>query len=221
MRGCPSAVESRGIMIIQSGNPKMNQKNNTLKPRTQHNADAAYYVLSYLMHSFPTQLYEEFSDGEGNILSRPVTDEDGNPVLCRDAVARRDRLIETLGSLPAVPTALDQVVQHFGTEAVAEITGRSRRIVRKRDDSGIDRFAVENRPGSATLDETRACMDNETQLLIVADKGGTGRSYHADLAAKNQRRRIHDLLEAGWKADAAIQGLGRTQRTNQKQPPLY
>ena len=46
MRGCPSAVESRGIMIIQSGNPKMNQKNNTLKPRTQHNADAAYYVLS-------------------------------------------------------------------------------------------------------------------------------------------------------------------------------
>ncbi|MFC3724547.1 strawberry notch C-terminal domain-containing protein, partial [Neoaquamicrobium sediminum] len=29
------------------------------------------------------------------------------------------------------------------------------------------------------------------------------------------------LLEPGWKADAAIQGLGRTNRTNQAQPPLF
>ncbi|MFX5009018.1 strawberry notch C-terminal domain-containing protein, partial [Acinetobacter baumannii] len=29
------------------------------------------------------------------------------------------------------------------------------------------------------------------------------------------------LLEPGWKADAAIQGLGRTHRTNQAQPPLF
>ena len=33
--------------------------------------------------------------------------------------------------------------------------------------------------------------------------------------------RTHYLLEAGWKADAAIQGLGRTNRTNQAQPPLF
>jgi hypothetical protein len=37
----------------------------------------------------------------------------------------------------------------------------------------------------------------------------------------NQRKRVHYLLEAGWKADAAIQGLGRSNRTNQKQPPLF
>ncbi|MFC3721893.1 strawberry notch C-terminal domain-containing protein, partial [Neoaquamicrobium sediminum] len=30
-----------------------------------------------------------------------------------------------------------------------------------------------------------------------------------------------NLLEPGWKADAAIQGLGRTHRTNQAQPPLF
>ena len=29
------------------------------------------------------------------------------------------------------------------------------------------------------------------------------------------------LLEPGWRADNAIQGLGRTHRTNQKQPPLF
>ena len=56
---------------------------------------------------------------------------------------------------------------------------------------------------------------------MFSDAGGTGRSYHADLACKNQRQRVHYLLEPGWKADAAIQGLGRTNRTNQKQPPLF
>ena len=29
------------------------------------------------------------------------------------------------------------------------------------------------------------------------------------------------MLEAGWKADTAIQGLGRSNRTNQAQPPLF
>jgi hypothetical protein len=41
------------------------------------------------------------------------------------------------------------------------------------------------------------------------------------ISARNQRLRVHYLLEAGWKADAAIQGLGRTNRTNQAQPPLF
>jgi protein strawberry notch len=40
-------------------------------------------------------------------------------------------------------------------------------------------------------------------------------------AAKNQRLRIRYLLEPGWKADSAIQGLGRSNRTNQAQPPLF
>ncbi len=40
-------------------------------------------------------------------------------------------------------------------------------------------------------------------------------------SAKNRRLRVHYLLEPGWKADAAIQGLGRTNRTNQAQPPLF
>lgn len=178
------------------------------------------YVLDYLMHSFPTQLFEEFSDGEGNLSSRPVYDTSGQPVLCREAVRRRDDLIEKLGSLEAVPTALDQIVQHFGTDTVAEITGRSRRIVRKETGS-VSRYAVENRPGSANLDETRAFMDDQKQILVFSDAGGTGRSYHAELTAGNQRLRVHYLLEAGWRADVAIQGLGRSHRTNQKQPPLF
>lgn len=178
-------------------------------------------VAEYLNHSFPTQLFEEYSDAEGNLLSRPVYDADGNAVLCREAVACRDALLERVGSLPAIPTALDQIVQHFGTDRVAEITGRTRRIVRRDDGGTIDRFAVESRPGSANLEETRAFMDDEKPILIFSEAGGTGRSYHADLGAKNQRLRLHNLLEAGWRADVAIQGLGRSHRTNQAQPPRF
>ncbi|MEN0117829.1 MAG: bifunctional class I SAM-dependent methyltransferase/DEAD/DEAH box helicase [Agrobacterium cavarae] len=179
------------------------------------------YVIDYLMHSFPVQLFEEFSDADGNLSSRPVHDANGNPIICREAERRRDELVETLGSLPAIPTALDQIVQHFGTSQVAEITGRSRRIVRREDNTSIARYAVQNRPGSANLDEARAFMDDEKCILVFSDAGGTGRSYHADLAARNQRLRLHNLLEAGWRADVAIQGLGRSHRTNQKQPPRF
>jgi hypothetical protein len=173
------------------------------------------YVLDYLANSFPTQLFEPFTDSEGNLSSRPVY-HDGQPVQCRDAVERRDRLIERLASLAPVQGALDQIVQRFGTEIVAEVTGRSRRIVRKGD-----RLCVENRAGSANLAEAQAFMDDEKRILVFSDAGGTGRSYHADLAARNQRLRVHYLLEAGWKADTAIQGLGRSNRTNQAQPPLF
>jgi len=174
------------------------------------------YVLSYLQHSFPTQLFEPFTDDEGNLSSRPVFDENGNPVQCREAVERRDRMIEQLAALDPVPGALDEIVQRFGANMVAEVTGRSRRIVRK-----AERLCVENRPTSANLAETQAFMDDEKRILVFSDAGGTGRSYHADMGAKNRRLRVHYLLEAGWKADAAIQGLGRSNRTNQAQPPLF
>src|SRR6202035_3138382 len=174
------------------------------------------YVLDYLSHSFPTQLFELYSDDEGNILSRPAYDADGNPVISREAVERRDRMIEHLAALPPVQGALDQILHRFGTDLAAEVTGRSRRIVRRQD-----RLCVETRPASANFAETAAFMDDDKRILVFSDAGGTGRSYHADLACRNQRQRIHYLLEPGWKADAAIQGLGRSTRTNQKQPPVF
>ena len=80
------------------------------------------YVLDYLAHGFPTQLFEPFTDGEGNLSSRPAY-RDGQPVQCREAVERRDRMIERLASLAPVQGALDQIVQRFGTDLVAEVTG--------------------------------------------------------------------------------------------------
>ena len=176
--------------------------------------------LEYLGHAFPVQLQEPFTDDEGNLMSRPVTDAEGNPVLCQEAVAARDELIEKLAALPPVQAALDQILHRFGGEAVAEVTGRSRRVLRIADASG-ERLALRNRPASANLAETAAFMAGDKRILVFSMAGGTGRSYHADLGCGNTRRRIHYLLEPGWRADQAIQGLGRTHRTHQATAPLF
>ena len=178
------------------------------------------YVIDYLAHAFPVQRMEPFTDENGNLMSRPMFDYDGNPVLSQEALAARDALIEQLAALPPVQSALDQVVHHFGHEAVAEVTGRSRRVV-KLADAGGERLAVRSRPGSSNLAETAAFMAGEKKVLVFSMAGGTGRSYHADLSCGNPARRVHYLLEPGWRADQAIQGLGRTHRTHQASAPLF
>ena len=178
------------------------------------------YVLDFLAHAFPVQLQEPFSDDDGNIMSRPVFDADRNPVLCQEAVARRDALIQRLASLPPVQSALDQIDHRFDHDAVAEVTGRSRRVLKMTDAKG-DRLALRSRPASANLAEAAAFMAGEKRILVFSMAGGTGRSYHADLGCANTARRVHYLLEPGWRADQAIQGLGRTHRTHQASAPLF
>ena len=177
-------------------------------------------ILSYLAHAFPVQLQQPFTDDEGNLMSRPVYDDDGNPVLSQEAVSARDALIERLAALPPVPAALDQILHHFGHEAVAEVTGRSRRVLRIVDADG-ERLALKTRPASANLAETAAFMEGTKKILVFSMAGGTGRSYHAALDCGNTARRVHYLLEPGWRAEQAIQGLGRTHRTHQASAPVF
>ena len=178
------------------------------------------YVLDFLEHAFPVQLQEPFEDDDGNLMSRPVFDAENRPVLCQEALARREALIQKLGALPPVQSALDQIVHRFGHDAVAEITGRSRRVLRIVDAKG-ERLALRSRPASANLAEAAAFMDGSKRILVFSMAGGIGRSYHADLGCANTERRIHYLLEPGWRADQAIQGLGRTHRTHQASAPLF
>ena len=178
------------------------------------------YVLDFLNHAFPTTLHEEYTDDEGIVRARPVLDDDGKPVESQEAVGLRDELIQRLGLLDPVGSALDQILHHFGDAQVAEITGRSKRILRIADEKG-ERHALRPRAGSANTHETHAFMNGEKKILVFSMAGNTGRSYHADLGCGNTDRRVHYLLEAGWRADQAIQGLGRTHRTHQKSAPLF
>jgi hypothetical protein len=175
------------------------------------------YVIDYLSAAFPTRQMRVFTDAEGNARSEPLSDEEGRPVHCQTALAARDALIEQLCALPPIGTALDTLIGRFGTDGVAEVTGRTRRLV-----VGADgRQKLERRTPRANLHETDAFMRGDKRILVFSDAGGTGRSYHACLGAANRARRVHYLLEPGWRADAAIQGLGRTHRTRQVSAPLF
>ena len=197
----------------------MNNRRNPAPPAAtlDINCDCKEYVIDYLAKSFPVRLMAVFTDENGNPRSEPMVDEQGQPVLCRSALAARDRMIEQLCALPPIATALDAIIERFGVDAVAEVTGRSRRLIIGRD----GRQKLQSRSPRANIAETQAFMDGSKRILVFSDAGGTGRSYHADLSVRNQARRVHFLLEPGWRADAAIQGLGRTNRTNQASAPLF
>lgn len=175
------------------------------------------YVIDYLTSAFPTRQMRVFTDAEGNARSEPMSDDEGRPVHSQEALGARDNLVEQLCALPPIGTALDTLIQRFGTDTVAEVTGRSRRLVVTAD----GRQKIENRTSRSNLIETDAFMRGDKKILVFSDAGGTGRSYHACLGARNQARRVHYLLEPGWRADAAIQGLGRTHRTRQASAPLF
>ena len=175
------------------------------------------YIADYLQRAFPTRQMETYSDDTGTARSRPMTDEAGHPVYNPDAIAARDAMLEHICGLPPIKSALDALIEHFGTDDVAEVTGRSKRLVPTSD----GRQKVETRSARSSQVEAAAFMAGTKRVLVFSDAGGTGRSYHASLDAKNQQQRVHFLLEPGWRADRAIQGLGRTHRTHQASTPLF
>lgn len=178
-------------------------------------------LISLLEKSFPIQAYEEYADENGNIKSRPIFDKEGNPVIDKKAVALRDKLIEEVGLMQVPDGPLEMLLDAFGTDNVAEVTGRSRRVVYKKQSDGSVKRVIEKRNNASGLADAQAFQDGKKRILVFSEKGGTGKSYHADLRAKNQQQRVHYLLQPGWKADAAIQGLGRSHRTNQASAPIY
>ncbi|WP_293678803.1 strawberry notch family protein [uncultured Phenylobacterium sp.] len=214
-----AAGRSSVVQIVSTNEAVMSRRLAEIPPEEWSNLSVDLtpkeYVLDYLRGAFPTALMEAIEGEDGEVTLVPVM-QDGHPVHSQEALRLRDETIAGLASLPAVPGVLDAVLDGFGTGAVAEITGRTRRVV-LRD----GRRVVERRSASAAKAETDAFMDGRKRVLVFSDAGGTGRSYHAALDAMNRQRRVHYLVEPGWRADAAIQGLGRTHRTHQASAPLF
>lgn len=178
-------------------------------------------LIAMVEKSFPIQEYEEYTDEKGNERSRPVTDSDGNPVLSKKAIRMRDELIADLQQMKVPDGPLEMLFDAFGVDQVAEVTGRSRRVVEKADEQGHMRRVVESRSGKAGIADAQMFQDGKKRILVFSDAGGTGKSYHADLRAKNQQQRVHYLLQPGWNASKATQGFGRSHRSNQAVAPIF
>jgi predicted RNA methylase len=207
------------VQIVSTGEALLNRRIETLGPDTELSETMLTpreYILSYIENAFPVQQHQLVETEEGTMVSKPVVGPDGTPMICREAEQMREDLMTDLMLLPPVPSFLDQLIWSLGTEQVAEITGRSKRPVRLDDGS----LKIERRGATANTAETQAFMSGRKPVLVFTDAGGTGRSYHADPRVTNRARRRHYLVEPGWRADNAIQGLGRTHRAGQVSAPF-
>ena len=180
-------------------------------------------LIDCIKNSFPTIQFEEYIDIDGNTSSRPVTDSEGNYVENLESIQKRDDLITQIEQDLVIPQSpLDTFINTFGSDNVAEVTGRSMRLIKKIDDHTGEPMVVEERRSPAIVKkEIRQFKDDEKRILIFSAAGGTGSSYHADKNIKNQRRRVHYVFQPGWRADEAVQGFGRSHRSNQVCAPLF
>lgn len=207
------------VQIVSTGESLLKRRLETMGPDDALVEGALTprdYVMGYLEQAFPIHA-QRLVEVEGNMIAEPLRDENGNLVVSREALALRDEAMTGLMCLAPIASGLDQIIWHFGTDAVAEVTGRSIRPVKAPD----GQLYIEKRGSAANSAETMTFMAGDKSILIFSDAGGTGRSYHAAQTALNQKRRRHYLLEPGWRADAAIQGLGRTHRSAQVNAPWF
>jgi hypothetical protein len=189
-------------------------------------------LAQLIKQSFPTLQYEAEKDEDGALTGKFILSRDANgePFQNPDAVRLRDRLLQQINEMRAPQGALDMFLERCAEEGfpMAEITGRKQRYLMKSvpvegSETGEVMMMRHSEPRSKELCDAEAAlfMQDELRGLIFSDAGNTGRSFQSDLRSKNQRRRIHIVLQPGWRADNAIQGMGRTHRTNQRVPPHY
>lgn len=178
------------------------------------------YILEYLNKSFPIHLMETI-EVDGNLITTFATDGDGQRIINQEALEIREAMILSLVDLPPIHSVLDQIIFYFGTDRVAEVSGRKRRLVKVIDEDGQPKIAVKDRESGSNLAEQEAFASARKQILFFSKAGGTGFDFHASKNIENQRLRRHYLIESGWNAAQAVQGFGRTNRSNQLQPPVY
>ena len=164
------------------------------------------------------------------------------PEPVEELVERRDALLETINTLELPANPLDDLIDRLGgVDNVAEMTGRSGRILRDKKGGGkysyVKRFGGASKQKSFGLSmpvsredeqdrlnivEKRKFMEGKKTVAIISDAASTGISLHADKRCKSSdRRRVHFTIELPWAADKAIQQLGRSHRSGQISAPIY
>ncbi|KAL3827622.1 hypothetical protein ACHAXA_000495 [Cyclostephanos tholiformis] len=157
-----------------------------------------------------------------------------------ELVDRRNKLLESINYLDLPPNPLDDIIDRLGgVENVAEMTGRTGRVLRNKSGKYkyVKRFGGPSKqksyglsiPVSAEDDndrlniiERRSWMNGKKSVAIISDAASTGISLHADSRCKSShKRRVHFTIELPWAADKAIQQLGRSHRAGQKTAPIY
>lgn len=173
-------------------------------------------LISYMEKYFPVTKYIVTGRGKGAIAT-PLLDANGDPVKCPQALAVRDQLIAEVEAVEIPEGPLEQLFDAFGPDLIAEATGRQQRLV----PCSQGGRRLEERTSRDVDNDVQAFFDDIKRILVFSAAGAVGATYSASLTYRNQRLRRHYILQPGWRADQALQGMGRSHRSNQAQPPEY
>lgn len=182
-------------------------------------------LCALVERAFPVDLYQQVEDPVSHaIITVRVTDEQGNAVQSQEALRMRAELLEKLSDLVLPENPLDQIVNYFGPEQVAEISGRRKRLIR--DPRSNEVRYVSRAPKGVPMNKVNIHENEQFQngikrIAIITAAGSTGISLHSSLNAINQQRRFQIVLELAWSAVLQMQSFGRTHRSFQKYPPKY
>lgn len=181
-------------------------------------------LCSLVERAFPVDLYQDKQDPSGNIIRVKVTGADGRPVQSKEALRLRSELLERLSDLVLPENPLDQIVNYFGSDQVAEISGRRKRLIRDPRNNQVQ--YTSRAPKGVPMNKVNTHENEQFQngikrIAVITAAGSTGISLHSSLSAINQQRRCQIVLELAWSAVLQMQSFGRTHRSFQKYPPKY
>ena len=181
-------------------------------------------LIKLIENCFPTALYQEVTDEiTEKTKYEPLLGENGEQIHSKAALAMKQELLDRLITLQLPEHPLDQLINHFGAENVAEMTGRKNRLVKL--SNGDDAYRPRGIAGvpqrQTNLHELQNFQGKRKRIAIMSEVAATGDSLHSDKRAVNQQRREHIAAELKWSADKQLQDFGRSHRSNQVSPPVY
>src|SRR5207244_4551494 len=129
-----------------------------------------------------------------------VRDGKDNPVQSKDALRMKQAVIDGLSALELPENPLDQLVNHFGERKVAELTGRTRRLIR--DLRGHVEYKKRNPEGVAmhrtNVHEMAQFQLGKKRVAIISDAARMGISLHGFTVAQNRRTRVSRTRWVRW-----------------------
>jgi hypothetical protein len=182
-------------------------------------------IAQMIERGFPTTVYQDETDPDtGRTSWSVVNDEKGAPLQSREALRMKQELLDGLSALHLPENPLDQLVNAFGENAVAELTGRKRRLIRDPKTGKVvyKKRSLEGVPmDRVNVHEMNQFQGGKKRISVISSAAGMGISLHSSNRAANRQRREHIVLELSWSADQQMQFFGRTHRSDQAVPPEY
>lgn len=229
IKDADSQLESGNSVVISLYNTNESQTDRKVNEAIANGDDIDAIEFSpkdsmktMLENNFPIIQYEEYTDENGTKGTRQVKDSAGNPLINKENKDTQMDLIEKIADLRIPENPIDRIVNHFGVDNIAEITGRKNRLII--NESGHREYKPRGSKDvpqkKINQHEREAFMSGKKRVAIISGAAATGFDLHSSLRSKNQERRVLYAMQLSWSADEQMQAFGRVHRTMQKWEPI-